>query len=168
MRPNSFEQAEEWYVFLRLCEKDFLDAASVLRMIRRYKKAETRLVLLRDGIVSYARPFSENRGRLIQVLRLAGSIVPKSSRPLHKELMDYRNQVFAHTDMEAYNPRLHRWPSKTGYWYPMAFRSLGAHRIQDRLDAILCLVRDIHEAVQREQRGIEAHWLDTAVITSDR
>lgn len=168
MRLSSFEHAEERYVFLRLCEKDFLVATSVLRMIRRYTRPDARLALLRDGIVSYARPFSDNRGHLFPILRLGASVVPKSNRPLHKELMEYRNQVFAHTDVEAYNPRLHRWPAKTGYWYPMAFRSLGAERFMDRVAAIISLVQDVHEAVHREEREIETDWLDTAVITPDR
>ena len=110
MKLSSLEQAEERYVFLRLCEKDLLGAVSVLRMIRRYKRADVKQALLRDGIVSYARPFSKNRGLLLGDLRLGVPMVPENSRPLHKELMDYRNQVFAHTDIEAFKPRLHRWP----------------------------------------------------------
>ena len=153
-------------MFLRLCEKDFLLAAAVLRMIRRHRRSDVKLALLRDGIVSYVRPFSENKGRIIRVLRLGESIVPVDRRPLHRDLVVYRNQVFAHTDVEAYSPQLGRWPSKSGFVYPMSFRGLSADRFVGRASEIVSLVEDVHHAVQLEEHRIEAEWLDGAPGTS--
>lgn len=147
-------------MFLRLCEKDLLLAMSSIRMIRRYQKMDVKFALIRDAIISYARPFSANRGRIIKKHELDGSFVPSNYKSLHDELIHFRDQVFAHTDIDAYDPKLVRWPAKAGYIYPMGFKGLSVEPFIDKLKNISILIRDVHHTIEAEEQVIQVQWLD--------
>ena len=56
--------------------------------------------LFRDAVVSYIRPFSDNRGENVKRgLKLNQKGIPKELKSAHKEVEDIRNQLFAHNDL---------------------------------------------------------------------
>lgn len=63
--------------------------------LRRYKCYET------TAIVSYARPFSESRGKIPKLsLKMIGVKLNDESKELHDRLLNLRNRVVAHSDAE--------------------------------------------------------------------
>ncbi len=119
------------------------------------------LALIRDAIVSYIRPFSKNRGRIFKKIRLDDCFVPSKHKALHKDLLRSRDQVFAHTDIDAHDPTLARFPVKSGYIYPIAFRNLSVKSFVDKLPEISALIQEVHNAINAEKQIIESQWLDT-------
>ena len=153
------DEAEEWYVFLRLCEHDLDSARSSIRMIKCYREEGVKLALIRDVIISYARPFSKNRGRITEEHRLKDSFVPMEHKALHDDLLRFRDQVFAHTDIKAHDPTLGRWPAKSGYIYPIAFKNLSANLFANKLQEMSALIQEVHNAINAEEQIIESQWL---------
>lgn len=109
------------YRFLRLYSIDLQMARQTLALLRRYRRPDVRYALLRDAVVAYARPFSGNRDPSGKSHRLRRQLVPKAHRLLHDDLLDLRNQLFAHTDFAAQRPTVMRWQTNKGFRYPMGF-----------------------------------------------
>lgn len=131
----------EEYSFLRLYSIDFEMAKQACDLLSRQTSDELRYCILRDIVVSYARPFSKNRGRLIRLHRLEADLVPVAMRPLHTELVTLRDQVFAHSDQEFRKPQLARWPRKDGTaTYPMGFRNPAYDQLLARMAEVRVMV----------------------------
>lgn len=151
----------EEYGFHRLYSIDFDMARQACDLLSNQTSDELRYTILRDVVVSYSRPFSGNRGKLIRQHRLLPTVVPKSMAPLHAELIALRNQVFAHTDHDVSKPKHARWLRADGSaQYPMSFgippyQALVA-RIGD-IRALTVAMEDIVNATIAEyQRGFDA------------
>ncbi len=95
---------EEYYVFLKSCENDFRVALKSFTFIEDQEFSYHQLVYLRDAVVSYGRPFSGNKGIHTNRHRLEDDIVPKAYMELHSVIMNYRNTLFAHSDIKERNP----------------------------------------------------------------
>ncbi|MCK4821657.1 hypothetical protein KA005_38180 [bacterium] len=154
------EEVEERYIFLRLFEHDLYLAKSSILMIKRYKKRDVKHALYRDAVISYARPFSKNYGR-IKNHRLDKSIVPTKHKVLHDDLLEFRNQWFTHTDIKAHDPTLVRWPTKSGYTYPIAFKNLFAKPFENKLPEMSALIQEVRDAIIEEEQMIESQWSDS-------
>jgi hypothetical protein len=113
----------EKYHSYRLYSIDLDTALHSIRVLKRYRREDVRYCLLRDIVVSYARPFSGNKGETIPKHTLSKKEVPKHLRPLHGELIDLRNQLFAHTDFTYRRPKAVNWSTPGHKWFPMTFRS---------------------------------------------
>ena len=154
MTPAAFET----YCFLRLYSIDLDTAAKAIPVLRRYKRADVQVALLRDIAVTYARPFSVNRGNEIPKHQLPLTHVPKSARALHKELIDLRNSQFAHTDLKFHDPKVARFGTKQKPWYPMSFKSFDHHRLLHRLAEIEALVKAVEQSVNAEVQRYEERF----------
>lgn len=63
--------------------------------------------LFRDAVVSYAKPFSGNRGISGQSrLRLADTFVSAALRVAHDEIITLRDKLFAHMDLDNQVPNV--------------------------------------------------------------
>ena len=103
------EKLIEQYKFYRLYRMDFEEAIRTLKMMKRYKKKDIRFALLRSFVISYACPFSGNKGKLTKNHILPKKFVPQVKRKLHQELVDLRMQLFAHTDLSFLDPKVANW-----------------------------------------------------------
>lgn len=56
-------------------------------------------------IVAYSRPFSGNRNIDMKKHYLSSKHIPKEFRELHKTILDYRDELVAHTDYSGRNPQ---------------------------------------------------------------
>jgi hypothetical protein len=150
VNPRVLEQ----YKFYRLCEHDFDMAIHTLKILRRYKRSDVRNALLRDITVAYAKPFSTNRGALSQH-SLSLKHVPLPMRGLHKELIDLRNQLFAHTDLTFKNPKVANWSSGKHKWFPMSFRGFDYNNLNKRVNEISNLIYSVQNELLKKIKGIE-------------
>ena len=158
MKPQQFEQ----YCFYRLYSIDLDAVRHSLRMLKRYRRPEVRALILRDVIVTYSRPFSDNRGKFIKVHRLKVNSVPSKLRSLHNDIIDARNRIFVHTDFEYRDPHISRWPSAKGSIYGMAFRSDHVERFGKRLIQIEDLVKAVESTVNETIVKMETQFLHSA------
>jgi len=133
----------ETYYFLRLYSIDFNAAANTARMIKRYKRGDVVSALLRELAVSYARPFSVNKGKLFPKHQLSLVYVPKASRSLHSELLELRQHQFAHTDLNFHSPKISRLITKGEPIYPMSFKSFDYQALLRQLPAIETLINEV-------------------------
>lgn len=98
------EQVED-YRFLRLYSIDMEMAKQACDLLATQSDLAVQYALLRDLVVTYARPFSTNRGRTHKRHKLRDEIVPAAMKPLHAELMTLRE---LHTPPIAARTAVHR------------------------------------------------------------
>lgn len=148
-------QEKEQYHFLRLYSIDFDTAKHILRVLKRYRRKDVRYCILRDLIVTYCRPFSGNKGDKMTKHTLTAKVVPKELRPLHNELLNIRNQLFAHTDYTYRQPKVINWSTDTYKWFPMQFRGFDYDKLDKRVPEILKLVQSVESNLQTRIDKIE-------------
>lgn len=142
------------YLMSRLYWHDLQEALLTLRLLKGLRRPHTKFCLLRDFVVSYCRPFSENRAPLVRKHRLGKRFVPVHHRKLHDELLTLRSQVFAHSDFEYHRPRVARWQTPKGPVYPMTIRTA---TYTDLLSRVADL-RELAEGVQRSLTTFQGKW----------
>ena len=145
----------ENYCFLRLYSIDLNTAAHAIAILKRYRKADVQVALLRDIAVTYSRPFSVNRGNEYRKHQLPIKHVPRQARGLHNRLLDLRNSQFAHTDLKFHNPKVARFGTKEQPWYPMSFKSFDYQGFLRQLPEIRSLIKAVEESVNAEARRYE-------------
>lgn len=154
MTDKEFED----YCFYRLYSIDFNSARNSVRLVRRYRRKDIRYCVLSEVTVTYARPFSANRGRLWRSHRLPETIVPGKFQTLHAELMKLRNEAFAHTDLGFRRPRLARWATKSRPIYPMSFANPDFAALDHRVDDVEQLVMAVESVVNAWAKAFEERF----------
>lgn len=146
----------EKYKFYRLCDIDFDTTLHTLKVLRRYKGLDVRYPLLRDITITYARPFSKNKGKVISNHKLKGKeFVPPKFMYLHTYLIDIRNQSFAHTDLPIRNPKVANWSTLENKWFPMSFKACDLEELDKKADVLPVLVAAIRAKLQQSITLIE-------------
>ena len=141
-------------------------AKHILRVLKRYHRKDVRYCLLRDLVVTYCRPFSGNKGDEISKHALTKKVVPKDLRRLHDELLNLRNQLFAHTDCTYRRPKVVNWSTDSHKWFPMSFRGFDYNKLDGRVSEIHQLVT----AVEKNLQGIidNIHETSNNLLNSDQ
>ena len=105
------EEAEKLY-FTWLYSIDLNTAQHILKTVSRHTSVgdqdkSLRYYMLMALVVTYMRPFSVNYGTVIEKDSLRqNDLVPPEYMGLHDRIKNYRNQQFAHTDVEYFKPRM--------------------------------------------------------------
>lgn len=150
---------KEQYYFYKLYSIDFDTARHILRVLRRYRRKDVRYSILRDLVVSYCRPFSGNKGSEIRKHMLTKKVVPKELRPLHDELVNLRNKLFAHTDYIYRRPKVINWSTENHKWFPMQFRGYDYNKLDMRVPEIEKLIqavtKNLHTRIGKIEDNIE-------------
>jgi hypothetical protein len=146
---------EERYYFYRLYSIDFDTTQHSLRVLRRYRRQDVRVCIWRDIVVSYARPFSGNRGERTRNHQLEKKFVPAEFRALHEELLRLRCEQLAHTDRTYYNPKAVDWSRAGRKWFPMSFRGYDFSNLDAQVPSIERLVAAVERNLQLEIDAIE-------------
>ncbi len=149
-------QTIEQYKFYRLYDIDLDAALHTIKILKRYKRTDVRNALLRDITVAYTKPFSVNKGHKISKHNLSLKFVPAKLRALHKELMDLRKQLFAHTDLTFRNPKVANWSSGEYKWFPMSFKGFNYKSLNKRIDNIETLIRSVQDELRKTIIKIES------------
>ena len=108
----SDEARFEQYKFLRLHSIDMDTALGTLKILKRYRRDDIKVALLRDIAVVYSRPFSLNKGMKGKHCLSEKKYVPAEYRDLHSKLLDLRNKQFAHTDVTFHDPKFMKWKAR--------------------------------------------------------
>lgn len=151
------KREHEKYLFLRIYSMDFDGVKYSLLALEKVQEKDIRYRLLREIAVSYARPFSTNRGKLIPKDQCPERLVPKKHMGLHRELLKLRFELFAHSDLNRYDPVIGRgWKGKVRWVYPMSFRGFNYEHLDKQVPDIRKLVRGVTDALQIEIEAYEA------------
>ena len=106
------DACKEKYIFYNFAIIDLDDAFGCLDAIKQYKHGLTSTAMVSTAIVKYAiiaylRPFTLCKGIDNKKKRpLSIEDVPEKHRNLHSKLLDYRDCIIAHTDLDFRNPKL--------------------------------------------------------------
>lgn len=146
-KAGEAEKLEERRAFLHLCSIDLDVARHALRMLDRYTRKDVRYSILRDVVVTYARPFSDNKGKRITSHRLPEKIVPEKLRPLHSELISYRNQLFAHTDLNYYEPKFPVRSTSEVFGDVMISHRFDCSQLDGRVEEIQMLLGQVEQSI---------------------
>jgi len=91
---------QEQYVFKHLSLIDMERTLKSIEAMESLKDDYLKEALFRDAVVSYVRPFSDNRGENIKRgLKLNQKNISKELKSVHKEIENIRNELFAHNDL---------------------------------------------------------------------
>ena len=133
----------ETYCFLRLYSSDLNDCRHTLRMVRRYSKTDILYALLRDLAVTYSRPFTGNRGKVIKKHFLSLKYVPSAHREMHERLLELRNSQFAHSSLEFHDPKV----TKVGNMFWMSRKGVGFEYLNQSLEEIGSLIKSVEASI---------------------
>jgi hypothetical protein len=75
---------------------------------------------------------------------------------MHKLLMEYRNELFAHTDYRRYRPAVGRWTMENNSLFPMSFRAPDFTSLEQSLHQIGELIDAVDGNLTQLIRGLEA------------
>lgn len=155
MHEHSLTDAD--YLFLRIYSIDLQTAIQALAALDRSEDPGIRMCITRDIIVTYCRPFAGNRGVAPERLRhrldeVLPGVVPERHRALHLELKVMRNTLFAHSDLDAYQPRVAKREGKGGPEFPMSFKGLYYEDLNGRIPSLRDLVESVEIVVNNEIR----------------
>jgi hypothetical protein len=156
--PDDFEELPRpdlEYRRLRLFSIDMDGVRHGLRLLRRYRRDDIRFVLIRDVVITYARPFvgskSPNGGKYF----LATRFVPPAYQRLHDKLLDVRNTLFAHTDLTTHRPQLLRSVGAPRRVLGMSFTNADYHGFLRQVDDIGKLADGVDTTLNAELRRLE-------------
>jgi len=148
------------YLFHRICSLGLDETLQALAVLRRYRRPDVRYCLIRDIVVSYARPFFVTYGYQQRKHCLPRSTVPRAHRSLHNELLTLRRQLFAHSDFSYRRPRVAQWVLPDRVIYPMGFGQADYASLSRRAGDIERLVRavklHVDQLVARAEAGFTA------------
>lgn len=154
---------EEFYVFLRFADGDMSQAQMALDHLSKVEGDFLRLCLLKDAAISYCRPFKKSRGVFNKSLRLDESYVPVHLKGLHAELIDLRDQVFAHTDIDVRSPALHCWTREPKRIFPIQFKGHSYPQLLGREQEMRSLFNAVLDLIRKEQAKLEAQFPNMAL-----
>lgn len=143
-------------VFYKLYDGDFIVAQNSIELLSDSKELRLKYILLRDIVISYARPFSINRGIEVSKHSLGSKFIPPKHKNLHNELIDLRDQLFAHTDLSYRKPKVADFSSGDHKWFPMSFKGFDYNCLLAKIDDIADLIKKVQESLRKEIFQIES------------
>lgn len=152
----STEAEFEKYCFLRLHSVDMDTALGTLKMLKRYRRDDIKVALLRDIAVIYSRPFSGNKGIKLGKHTLSEKrFVPSEYRELHGKLLELRNTQFAHTDVSFHKSKFMKWQGDKGVAYPMSFKTFDYLGLLRNIKKIESLIKAVESNINHAAREYE-------------
>ena len=145
----------ENYKFLRLHSVDMNTALGTLKMLKRYRRDDIKVALLRDIAVIYSRPFSGNRGKTGKHFLSESKYVPAEYLDLHDRLLDLRNKQFAHTDATFHDPKFMKWKGDKGVAFPMSFKTFDYLGLLRDLKKVEALIKSVESNINSAAREYE-------------
>jgi hypothetical protein len=97
---------EEQYVHFVSCTDSLNSAWRILREIKVSPGNSLIGVAFQSAVIEYAKPYATSFG-ITGRHKLDDKYVPSAHRDLHKQLIDTRNQILAHSDLTVMEAKLH-------------------------------------------------------------
>jgi hypothetical protein len=150
---------EEKYVFLRFATGDLEQAIRGLKELLECPSTSIKYALLRDSIVAYCRPFTKCRGKFHKQIRLeTEEFVPSVMAALHAQLIELRDQTYAHTDLEPRRPVLHMWRRPQGNIFPIQFKGYDYEGTLSKRDQLVSLFESVLHKIEKKLVQLEKEF----------
>lgn len=109
-----------------------------------------RAALLRDAVISYAKPFSNNRySDRTKELQISENHVPKEFKGIHNEVVALRDELIAHTDMTIQNPKIDKYQDNMGQNYSMSVSGYENIHKDHLIEPLFKLAKAVHTSLLR-------------------
>jgi hypothetical protein len=148
----------ECYVLRYLALIDMERAQRSLGYIAGTEDSYLKDALFRDAVVSYVKPFSDNRGlHTKKGLKIGENGIPKALKAAHKEIVEVRNQLFAHMDLDKQVPHVEVYYINGEK--QVSFTVKGYERVYtDHLvGSLVQLAKSVHCHLMKELQDLKRH-----------
>jgi hypothetical protein len=105
MNKNKLTEECAFYSFAK---DDLKEAYRSIEAVNRYKRDVVISALIKIAIISYSRPFKKCRGEYNKHYKLEADIIPNQYKELHQKIITYRDQIFAHSDIDLKKPEVRK------------------------------------------------------------
>jgi hypothetical protein len=133
---------------LALAHLSLIDIQRVQRGIEHIRGSDDKYmkdVLFRDAVISYAKPFRDNRhSDGSRGLRISDKCIPKELREVHEEILALRDKLIAHTDMTILSPRIEKREDELGNNYSMIVSGYDTIHREHLIDPLLALAKAVY------------------------
>ena len=147
---------EERYVLSHLSLIDMERASRSIEYLATTVDDHLREALFRDAVVSYAKPFSDNRGVFTKKgLRISEKGIPQELKVVHLEVIRVRDKLFAHIDLDVQNPELTHFEINGEMHHPFSVTGYGKVFAEHLVEPLGKLARAVHAHLMQELRSIE-------------
>lgn len=144
---------QEQYVLRYLSLIDMKRVQDSIAKMRETEDVYLKEALFRDAVVSYIKPYSDNRGEnQKRGLRINQNGIPDNLKCAHKELVDMRNKICAHNDLQYQQPSFGPGVSFSVKGYKKVFCG---HLVEP----LLQLSKIMHGHLMKEMYELESHVL---------
>src|SRR5690242_21111908 len=119
---------KEKYIFYLFAEGDVGQATIALDRGSEATDSSVKGSLYGLAVVAYCRPFMKTKIGGTKTHELPTSLfLAKEQMPLHKQILVWRNKMFAHTDIDIRKPKLVEWSRKPRRIWAMQFEGFYPH-----------------------------------------
>lgn len=140
---------------LALAHLSLIDMERVQKSIEHLLSANDKhlkAALFRDAVISYAKPFSNNRySDRTKRLHISENHVPKELVDVHNEILALRDELIAHTDMTIQIPSIDKYQDDIGHNYSMTISGYETIHKDRLIDPLLKLAKAVHSSLLRSR-----------------
>jgi hypothetical protein len=133
---------------LALAQLSLIDMERVQGNIEHIRNSDDKYmkdVLFRDAVISYAKPFLDNRhSDGSRGLRISDKCIPKELRDVHEEILALRDELIAHTDMTIQSPRIEKRQDDLGNNYSMTVTGYDTIHREHLMDPLFKLAKAVY------------------------
>jgi hypothetical protein len=149
---------EERYVLSHLSLIDMERVRRSIEYLADMKDEHLREALFRDAVVSYAKPFSDNRGIFTRKgLRISEKGIPDQLKSAHLEIISVRDKLFAHMDLDNQKPELRHYEIGGEKHHPFTVTGYGTVYADHLIEPLGQLAKAVHAHLMQELQAIEAN-----------
>jgi len=147
---------EEQYVLKRLSLIDMGRTLRSLEYLEGMADEHLREALFRDAVVSYAKPFSDNKGiHTKKGLRINEKGIPPELKLAHAEVVNVRNTLFAHMDIDIQKPELEHYEIDGEKHHPFTVAGYGKVYVDHLVKPLEQLAKAVRAHLLLEISSIE-------------
>lgn len=146
---------EEKYAFYSFAKDDLKDAYRSLEAMKRYKRGIAISALVKSAIISYSRPFKKCRARDNQYYKLQNDVIPGQYKTLHQKIITYRDQIFAHTDIDLRKPAVTKWKIENKAGFAVSCRGFSLKDFLHGTEKMKQLIKRVLSSLQRYTNEIK-------------
>ena len=147
---------EERYVHFSCCLEWLNESWALLHTLKNERDNPLFDSSFRFALILYAKPYRESRGNAVRKHRLDTSFVPGAHVTLHKEIVDERDQIHAHSDLTVMDAQVTVRTFEKQKYAVMVRNHLEPTRLASRLEEVIDLVEQTIDRMYVEVKALEA------------
>lgn len=129
-----------------------------IEYLRNANEKDLKDALFRDAVVSYAKPFLNNRySDGTKGLCISKNHVPNELKNIHDEILVLRDKLIAHTDMTLQKPRVDKHQDEMGDNYSLTISGYENILKDHLIDPFYELSKAVHKSLLNERSNQTKH-----------